>query len=250
MPRDSIIDSHVHLKHGDAGRTEYSPEEIVETMDAADIDRSVVFAMSTTTKRSIEMASEAVRKFPDRLIPYAYALPSYERPVIDEIDRAVATLGFRGIKIHIGECTLAEYVIDPVIELAGRREVPCLIDCAGDHEVITRMSETFPETKIIVAHLGRYLCNEGALIDRFIGLAMAHRNIYLDISGVIIPSKIAEAVRRVGSERIIFGTDGPDKKPDTATHARNELEKVRRLNLEPTDQRAIFGHSIASLLRL
>ena len=64
-----IIDSHVHLKHGDIARTEYSPEIIAETMEKVGIDMSVVFAMSTSTKRSIEMALEAHRKFPDKLIP-------------------------------------------------------------------------------------------------------------------------------------------------------------------------------------
>ncbi len=65
-----IIDSHVHLKHGDAKGTEYSAETIIKTMDAVGIDKSIVFAISTTTKHSIEMAQEAVGKFPDRLIPY------------------------------------------------------------------------------------------------------------------------------------------------------------------------------------
>ena len=59
-----IIDSHVHLKHGDAQKTEYSAETIVETMDAVGIDKSIVFAMSTTASRSIEMAKEAIGKFP------------------------------------------------------------------------------------------------------------------------------------------------------------------------------------------
>ena len=54
-----IIDSHVHLKHGNAERTEYRPEEIVESMDQAGVGKSVVFAMCTTTPRSIEMAREA-----------------------------------------------------------------------------------------------------------------------------------------------------------------------------------------------
>lgn len=48
------------------------------------IDKSVVFAMSTTTRCSIEMALEAVRKYPDRLIPFVYALPSYERVELEE----------------------------------------------------------------------------------------------------------------------------------------------------------------------
>ncbi len=69
-----LIDSHSHLKHGDPEKTEYSPEEIVRVMDAVGIDKSVVFAMSTSTIQSIQMAKNAYDKFLDRLIPYAYAL--------------------------------------------------------------------------------------------------------------------------------------------------------------------------------
>ena len=143
MGGGTIIDSHVHLKHGDAGRTEYSPEVIVRTMDSVGIDLSVVFAMSTTTERSIEMASEAVRKFPERLVPYAYALPRYDRTVLEELRYAIEGLGFKGIKVHAGECTLAEYVLDPVLELAGELGVPCLVDCLGRIEDSERMAESF-----------------------------------------------------------------------------------------------------------
>lgn len=242
-----ILDSHVHLKHGDALRTEYSAETIVRTMDEVGIDRSVVFAMSTTTRRSIEMAQEAVEQFPDRLIPYVYALPSYERPVIEELEEALA-LGFRGIKIHIGECSLAEYVTDPVIELAGRRGVPCLIDCSGQYEAIERMARTFPHTKIIVAHMGKYLCTDESLINRFIALAQECLNIFLDVSGVVLPWKIGEAVRRIGAERVIFGTDGPQEAPDTVGYARMELNKIRMLDLNPADEEMVLGGAIERLL--
>ena len=243
-----IIDSHAHLKHGDAQKTEYSAEAVVKTMDGVGMDKSVVFAMSTTTQRSVEMAQEAVGKFPDRLIPYVYALPSYERPVLEEIDEAISELGFRGIKLHVGECTLAEYVTDPVIELAGKRGVPCLIDAAGRYEAMERMAASFPETKLIVAHLGRYLCRDEALIDRFIGMAGTHGNVFLDVSGVVLPHKIREAVHRIGSKKIIFGTDGPHKTPDTIGYARTELDKIRTLDLDPEDKEAVLGGAIAELL--
>lgn len=243
-----IIDSHVHLKHGNAARTEYSPETIVETMDAAGIAKAVVFAMSTSTRRSIEMAREAVQKFPERLIPYAYALPSYERPVLKELEQAVRKHSFRGFKLHIGECTLAEYVTFPVIKLAGELGVPCLIDCGGRHDVIEQMAAECPASMIIVAHLGRYLCKDEALMDRFIGIAEAHENVFLDASGVVLPDKIREAVRRVGARRVLFGTDGPDMKPDTATFARAEIEKIRTLKLSAEDERSVLGGSIAHLL--
>lgn len=243
-----IIDAHVHLKHGDAQRTEYLAETIVRIMDEVGVGRSIVFAMSTTTRRSIEMAQDATRRFPDRLIPFVYALPHYGRAVVEELDEAISSLGFRGIKLHAGECTLAEYVTDPVIELAGQRGVPCLIDCIGQYNAIQRMAETFPETNLIVAHLGRYLCKDESLMDRFIALAETHTNVFLDVSGVVIPRKIREAVRRVGSKRVIFGTDGPHEAPDTVAYARTELDKIRRLKLDPEDEKAVLGGAIAELL--
>jgi len=248
MEREYVVDSHVHLKHGDAERTEFGAEAIVDTMNAAGIDMSIVFAMSTTTRRSIEMAMEASSRFRKRLIPYVYAIPSYERPVLEEINQAISKFGFRGIKIHAGECTLAEYVVDPVIALAGKLKVPCLIDCIGNIGAMARIAEKFPTTNIIVAHLGMYLCRDGALIDRFIDLATNHRNIYLDTSGVVLTEKIGDAVRRVGSDRIVFGTDGPARAPDTVSYAKRELEKIMGLRLDPKERKAILAENILRLI--
>ncbi len=245
-----IVDSHVHLRHGDAARTEYSPETIVDTMDKAGIDKSVVFAICTTTRHSIEMAEAAVESYPDRVIPYVYALPHYARPVIKEIEQVLSAGRFRGIKIHAGECTLAEYVVDPVLDVAGKYGVPCLIDCLGNYAVASRMARAFPQTSQIVAHMGRYLSTDEKLLDRFIGLAEQFGNVLLDLSGVVIVEKIEEAVRRIGSARLLWGTDGPHKKPDTVTFARNELDKIRRLNLTEQDKANILGQTIRHLLNI
>ena len=243
-----IIDSHVHLKHGDAKGTEYSAETIVKTMDAVGIDKSVVFAISTTTKHSIEMAQEAVGKFPDRLIPYVNVDPSYEKTILEEIDEAVSKLGFRGMKIHLGYGVPAEEIMNPFLLFAAKRDVPCLIDCVGRYDVIERMAENCSETKIIVAHLGKYLCKDEVLINRFINIAVAHSNIFLDVSGVVILKKITEAVNRVGSNRVLFGTDGPHEAPDTIGFARAELDKIRKLDLNPNDKAVVLGGAIATLL--
>jgi len=243
-----VVDSHVHLKHGDAARTEYSPDQIVDTMDKAGIDKSVVFAMSTTTRRSIEMAEAAVKKYPDRLIPYVYALPHYERPVIKEIEAALVGRVFRGIKIHAGECTLAEYVVDPVLRIAGRHAVPCLFDCGGNHAAAKRMAQGFPGTRLIVAHMGRYLSTDKKLIEQFIGLAERYANVLLDVSGVVVLEMIVQAVRRIGSSRLVWGTDGPHPKPDTATFARTELDKIRQLGLSQEDTNNLLGQTILDLL--
>ena len=245
-----IIDSHVHLKHGDLAATEYTPEEIVEVMDQAGISRSVVFAMSTTTARSIEMAEAAAAKFPERLIPFLYALPSYNTPVLDLMADALTNRSFRGIKIHIGECSLRPYIVDPVFELAGAHRVPCLVDFGGNLRDSTRLSEAFPGTPLIIAHMGRYLCTDTSVLDRFIELAEKHEQIYLDLAGVVVNWKIEDAVQRLGSERLLFGTDGPYPTPDPISRATGEINRLRTLRLSDEEKANIFGLNAVRLLRL
>lgn len=245
-----IIDSHVHLKHGDSARTEYTGEQIVRTMDDVGIDVSVVFAMSTTTVRSIAMAQEAVDAFPDRLIPYVYALPRADSSIMMDLRRAISDLGFKGIKIHRGECSMAEYVIDPVLELAGELGVPVLIDFLGRVPDCERLAATFPKTTILAAHIGQYLATNTEVLDRFISIAEAYPNVYLDASGVVTLWKIKDAVGRVGAERVMWGTDGPHLAPDTAEFARTELNKVYAVGLREEEEGMVLGGSIAKLLRL
>lgn len=245
-----VIDSHAHLKHGDAAGTEYSAQQIVAAMDAAGIDRSVVFAMSTATRRATEMARLAVEEFPERLIAYAYAIPSCEDAVLPAIEEAVTGLGFRGIKMHAAECRMVDYVADPVFALAGELGVPVLVDFSGDVHAPERIASKFPGTALIIAHLGQYLCGRPEHLDRFIRIAEQHENVCLDASGVVLDWKIEDAVRRIGSERVLFGTDGPHPCPDEAAFACREVDRIRRLDLNDDQREDVLGRSLMRLLGL
>jgi predicted TIM-barrel fold metal-dependent hydrolase len=247
--RSQVIDCHVHLKHGDATRSEWSARSIIEIMDAAGVDKSIVFAMCTTTKRSIEMAEEAVAQYPGRLIPFAYALPNYERPVLKELEAALAGGLFQGFKVHAGECTLADYVIDPVVKLAGRFGVPCLIDVKGEVPVAKRLAATFPDTHLIYPHMGRWGSKDSKLVDDFINLAGEYDNVSLDTSGVVLDAKIGEAVQRIGAGKIIWGTDGPYAHPTLVDFVKDELKKVRELSISQADKERILNGNITKLLK-
>jgi predicted TIM-barrel fold metal-dependent hydrolase len=245
-----IIDSHVHLKHGDATRSEWPAKVIVATMDKSGVDKSIVFAICTSARRALQMAEDAAKGYPDRLIPYAYALPSYERPVLKDLEAALKGRLFRGIKVHAGECRLPDYIIAPVLRLAGRFDVPCLIDVVGSVADARRMARAFPDTTIIYAHMGRYNTKDPKMIDAFIELAQAHRKVFLDLSGVVLVAKIEEAVRRAGADKLIWGTDGPYANPDLVTFTRNELDKIRKLRVRQEDKDKILGGNIARLIKL
>lgn len=246
-----IIDCHVHVKHGNKDATEYTAAQIISVMDDAGIDKSVVFAMKTGTRQSIEMAREAVQEYPDRLVPFAYALPNAEGSILPDLEDAVTNQGFKGIKMHAGEVTLAQYVTDPILDLAGRLAIPCLIDFMNSYGDLDRMAANFPGTNIIVAHMGRYKTTDEELIDRYIALATRYDNVYLDISGVVLIWKIKDAIERVGASRFVFGTDGPQPTLDKAGfYARSEVTKVKTAGFSPEDTEAVLGGSMARLLSL
>jgi predicted TIM-barrel fold metal-dependent hydrolase len=197
-----------------------------------------------------EYALRAHTEFPDRLIPYAYAVPHIAESALDHVERAVTDLGFRGIKVHGGEARLTEYIIDPVFEMAGKAGVPCLVDFKGELDQATRLAASFPETTIIAAHVGRYLCVDGDLLDRFIRLAEERENVILDTSGVVLNWVIPEAVRRVGSDRMVFGIDGPHPYPDPETYAREEINRIRSSSISGQDKENLLWGTISRILKL
>jgi hypothetical protein len=246
-----IIDCHVHVKHGDAAASEYTADQIIAVMDEAGIDKSVVFAMKTTTRHSIQMAEEAIAQYPNRLIPFAYGLPSAERSVVDELREAISERGFQGIKMHKGEVTMADYVTDPILDLAGQLGVVCLIDFKGETEDLDRMAAAFPETNILAAHMGRYNCVDEKLHQAFIDLAGKYENVYLDISGVPLIWKIKDAIDQIGASKVVFGTDGPHPTLEKAgLYAKSEVDRLKAAGFSQDDLEMVLGGSLARLIKV
>lgn len=238
-----IIDAHMHLKNGDIYRTEHTPEQIVSVMDKAGIDKAVVFAMCTNTRRASELAFEAVRKFPDRLIGFTYARPSYNKKVTDELIYALRELGSKGIKIHRGETLLNPDVIGPVLEVAIEYDCPCLIDSGNDYNAVEQITKEYPKLKLVLAHLGSPGGNVKE-IDKYIELAGNNRNVYLDTAYVSVYWKIRDAVNRIGAKKIIYGSDGVLVDP------RTELKKIEVLDFSKEEKEYILYKNIAALLKM
>lgn len=243
-----IIDAHLHLRDDVYVGEEGTPENLVKMMDELGISKAVLLRLYVPARRAIEELEEATRKYPERFIPFVYALPDFREPTLELFAEAVKEKVFRGFKMHAGVCRLEDYIVDPALELADELGVPCLIDPAGDYDNIQRIARKFPNLRMIIAHLGLYLCRDGELIDRFIAIAREHQQIFLDISGVVMLEKIDKAIDEVGMERVIWGTDGPSNSPDPVSFTRSELEKVMRLKISEEEKAKILGGNIARLL--
>ncbi|MET0886347.1 MAG: amidohydrolase family protein, partial [Mycetocola sp.] len=75
---------------------------------------------------------------------------------------------------------------------------------------IEELISRYEEAKIILGHMGH---GNVIYIDASIGVARRHPNVWLETSGMPMSVKILEAVRTVGSNRVMYGSDGPWHEP-------------------------------------
>lgn len=145
---------------------------------------------------------------------------------------------FRGVKMHplLDGYHPDEPFVWPVIELLIEHGLPALIHCGHPiftlpwsiEELVTR----YEEAKIILGHMGH---GNIVYIDGAIAVASRHPNVWLETSGMPMSSKILEAVRRVGNDRVMYGSDGPFH------HPKVEQLKVELAGLDEADLVEVMG---------
>lgn len=237
-----IIDCHVHVKGGDRYRREFSPDLILQTMDEAEIDRSVIFSICLPSRESNELTRRCYEAAPDRFIPFAHVLPEAGTQPVLELQRAIQELGFKGLKLHLGE--MDEPAMEPVKPICAAAldfGIPVLIDFAGRLDVATELVSATAGLNIIAAHLGSP--SDETTVDKFIGLAHEHESVYLDTSYSACPWMICRAIERLGTDRVIFGSDGP------LIHPAIELTKIRVCKLSDEDFRKVTCENIEGLVK-
>ena len=100
------------------------------------------------------------------------------------------------------------------------------------------MIEQFPHLRIVVAHLDGY-----GLFDFALEAMSNHENVYFDISAHgTRAGMLAEAIARVGADRILFGTDYPGYSPAPF------IESVLRAKITDDEKEKIFFGNAAQLL--
>jgi len=124
------------------------------------------------------------------------------------------TEGIRGLKIHpsITRTAINDKKWEDIFKIASYRELPILVHCGRDPlshiSYLIDASENNPGNIFIGAHLGgnaSELINEALILVEKANLD----NLYLDTSAVKLPSLIDRAIKMIGAEKIIFGSDEP-----------------------------------------
>lgn len=242
-----IIDAHNHLGGPDKGDgMSQNADEIITGMDAAGIDRAVVFPFNEkdpgiSFAGSNDLVYDSVSKYPDRLVGYARLDPNVGDRAVDEARRCM-DMGLSGIKLHphsqkfsIDHPTvrqIAQYVAN---ECPDR---PILFDNgkpASPNKLIGNLAGEFPEVTFILGHMRG---------GDFIEVTAAHDNIFIQTTGVPQIEIVQECADELGADRIMMGSDSP-------YHAmKEEVRKVEALQLSESEKHMIFSRTAITALKI
>ena len=238
-----VIDSHCHAGKGDGltgpWDTAAPLERYLRRATRAGIERTVLLpAFHSDYREANRELASIVAGQPRRFHGYAMVHPARDAGRVTELVReAVEGYGFCGIKVHRHDGRITR----EVCEVAHAFSLPVLYDVMGETSVIELLASEYPDVAFIVPHLASFADDwraHTALIDQLV----RHPNVYTDTSGVRRFDFLVEAIRRAGSRKVLFGSDGPWLHPGL------ELAKVRALGLSDADEQLVVGGNLLRLI--
>jgi predicted TIM-barrel fold metal-dependent hydrolase len=225
---------------------------LLAAMDATGIDRAVVVAGGlldldqlscqalggggvdvSADNDNVRVAAAAA---PDRLVPFYFGNP-YDAGAY----RAAAS-GFRGLELSpavhglgFGDPRLLALV--SVAAAAGHPVYAVVLGTPGARTAdFVALAKDFPDITFVYGH-----CGAIGIDVHGINEIAPHRNIVAETSGAY-GALVAHAVRRLGPDRVLFGTESPLQPPGA------ELAKLAALDLTPDERHQVMWANAHRLL--
>lgn len=245
-----VIDAHAHVGAlSPMGVPDVSFEQFLAAADQCGISRMCVSSIGSTMYDADEgnrLTRTLAQRYPHRLIPFA-SIPYAQlgRKGLDALDRAVDSWGFRGfgeIMTDRSDPMDHPYWI-AVLEKAAHYRIPVLVH--ANQGPCARAAHQVPQATILLAHMGTGLGeHQGEWTDAIL-MAKSHPNVYLEIcTSILADGMIEAAVREIGANRIVFGTDSPLLDPAV------QMAKITSAEIPDSDKAKILGANMRRLLRL
>jgi len=229
-----IVDMHCHI--GKRPHVSQSVEELIKKMDAAGIDKCVVYPQTRTVQN--DYVAESAKKYPHRIIGLAMVNPWHQDKALDAIKRGVDK-GLRGIKLHpyVDAFPLDDHLlVDPIFKLCEKMKIPIVCHGTGDNPYsmplqFEEMARTFPGITLIMNHSGIEWAK-----DQAVRVAKRNDNIMLETS-CAITSHVSRCVEEVGANRVLMGTDNP------FNHFEVEIKKIEVSVPDVNKRKLVMGEN-------
>ncbi len=206
------IDIHSHFNHGVVGDTTTDETRRVDIEHLEKVQKAANIEMAFCSTFSSVLITNRIAQENDYLFEYAQSIDwLWQWVVIDpriektfEQARKMLKHGkCVGIKLHplCHKYSLEEYA-DKLFSFASEFGAIVQIHPEKPADYIVPIADKYPDVKFIMAHLGD--------VNYVNAIEWArHGNVYTDTSGIASSKNnmVEYAVERVGSERILFGTD-------------------------------------------
>jgi len=229
-----IVDAELYLN------AKSSNAEQLEALEKeAGIDLAIL--MPEPTMRPDNASMYAVVKNLKMFLPCVCVNPNFGKEALDEFETSVKQWGFRGLKLMPPKhgYRIVDQSIYPLLEKAHELNIPVSVHSSQEqcHPCdIGFMALEFPEVTFIMDHMGyRYFARQAIL-------AAKHApNLFLATTAVPEPEFIKNAVKALGAERVLFGSNGPGMPPDI------QIEVIRRAKLGPEAEALVLGGNAARI---
>jgi predicted TIM-barrel fold metal-dependent hydrolase len=235
-------------------------DRLLAMEDEAGIDVAVVMPANNRLDGALEVqpdnrrVGEAIRGN-KRCVGCATINPKLGLENVEKQYAIVDEYGFGGPKLMavLHQYEIDDPMVDPVMAMARERGHVASIHSGGGPvhpNKIANVAARFPEVPIIMDHMGYPDDTEDA-----IRAAEEHPNIYLGTTilrffrqdpSQAMPTAVAEAVKRVGPERVVWGSNLPEYE-HSALWCRQAIE---RLKLGTEAEKLIFGENLTRLYKL
>lgn len=228
-----IIDTHVHIGTLLGFRmTEqdvlYSMERygigfsLVSSIDGAEYDhrgRRIPRILQSSQNKVFERTLDFARRYPDKI-----GVAPWMKLATEQADEQFESMLdtnrdiVYGVKFHPFHSRTApdDPAVEPIYRLAARYHLPIVSHTGGCEEArsihLYNAAKAHPELNFVMVHMDLGTDNREAL-----DLLGKLPNLYGDTTWVPMETTL-EAVRRWGSEKILFGSDNPIDGPDTYLH--------------------------------
>lgn len=238
------IDAHSHIGTfaGWAG-LEFNKKQLFEQMEQYEIEKTFLTSSSSFDN---DIVLDAFQTAPEKVVPFVRVNPKLDN-VQEKLYRYIDREGFSAVKLQpLADAYVADdKIVYPVMEFAQEYKVPVFIHCGHPPYSlpwsIAMLAEQFPQVNVTMIHMGH---GHGVYIDASIKMAKKYSNLYLEMSGMPMGSKIKEAYETVGNDRIMFGIDSPFHHPSV------EIQKVLTCGLNAKAQADIFYNNAKKLMNL